>query len=112
MRSGSDEAPSAIFSEFQAFAFYPIAIYGLVKFVRFRNAGFLAFAVLGHVAVVLTHNGAALRFTPVLLAIAVFQAWQFKSWKLFWAKCSCAAFRSADGSCLVPQPRGNEVRAH
>jgi hypothetical protein len=78
-------------AEFVAFAFYPIAIYGLAVFARSRDVRYLGLAVLGHAAVMLTHNGAALMFTPVLVAFLFFQSWQFRSLKLLsWQTASLA----------------------
>ena len=99
--------------EFQAFAFYPIAIYGLVKFAaipqrripRLRCAGPCSGCVDSQRSSAHVYTRSPGNRCLSSVAVQILEA-------SLVARSGGAAFRSADGFCLVPQPRGNEVRAH
>jgi uncharacterized membrane protein len=69
-------------AEFTAFPFYPLTLYGFARFARDRERRFLLLAAIGLAAIVLSHNAAALLFTPILIVFLVLVSWSGRSWRL------------------------------
>lgn len=74
-------------AEFAAFPFFAITLYGFAAFARQRKAWQLALGATGYAGVLLSHNPAALLFTPLVLSFNVFVAWRERSQKLLLHEC-------------------------
>jgi 6-pyruvoyl-tetrahydropterin synthase related domain len=71
-------------AEFSAFAFYPLILYAFAKFSIQRDKRFLLLGAAAFGALILCHNASALLFSPLLMLFFCYQAWQRRSWQMFW----------------------------
>ena len=70
-------------AEFTAFPFYPLALYGFGRHARDGDRRYLVLGSVGYAAVLLSHNAAALMFSPLLLLFIIFNSWPSRSPTLF-----------------------------
>jgi len=63
-------------SEFYAFVFYPLIVWALIRLCESPAMGNVALLGLTYGGLVLTHNVSALIFSPFVLCLALFLAWQ------------------------------------
>jgi len=82
-------------AEFAAFPFFAFALYGFGAYAKFRERKYLLTGVAAFAGVLLSHNGAALLFAPMLGALIVLDAYTAKSWRLFFAESAGIALALA-----------------
>ena len=70
-------------AESAAFPFMPLALYGFGAYAREGRLKHLMVGALGYAGVLLSHNPAALFFTPLVGAFVVFTAWMARSRRVF-----------------------------
>lgn len=63
-------------AEFAAFPFYAFALYGFGAYAKRKKIGYLLLGALAYAGVLFSHNGAALFFTPLLLAFFALIAYE------------------------------------
>ena len=69
-------------AEFTAFPFYPLTLFGFARFARDRDRRFLLLGAIGLAAVFMSHNAAALLFTPIVMVFIGWVSWSERSLKL------------------------------
>jgi hypothetical protein len=71
------------FSEFSAFPFYPLVLYGFGRHAASREKQYLLLGALAYSAIWFAHSPAALLFSPLAGAFLIFAAWRERSGRLF-----------------------------
>jgi hypothetical protein len=69
-------------AEFSAFPFFAFSLYGFGAFAQSRERRHFLTGAAAYAGVLLSHNPAALFFTPLLAGFTLFTAWRARSWKL------------------------------
>src|SRR5262249_13368933 len=90
-------------AEFTAFAFYPLALYGFARHARDGSPRALCLGSLASGAVFVSHNPAALLFTPIVTAFALFQAWRYSS-RMLLVRQMAAIFLGVAAAAFVWMP--------
>jgi len=68
-------------AEFAAFPFYAFCLFGFGAYARSRKRSHWLTGVLAYAGILFSHNGAALFFTPLLLAFFLLTAYEARSWR-------------------------------
>lgn len=69
-------------AEFFAFPFYAFALYGFGAYAKCRKSHYLLLGSVAYAGVLLSHNAAALFFTPMLLGFFMLTAASERSWRV------------------------------
>lgn len=78
------------FSEFSAFPFYPLAIYGFARHAESRRGAHLLIGIAAYAAIWYAHTPAALLFSPLLGAFLIFTAWRARDVRLLLRQAAAA----------------------
>ena len=71
-------------AEFAAFPFFALALYGFGAYAKRGEHRALLLGAAAYSGVLVSHNAAALLFTPLLLAFLVFTSWTAGRWSVLW----------------------------
>ncbi|HEY0140916.1 MAG TPA: YfhO family protein [Thermoanaerobaculia bacterium] len=79
------------FSEFAAFPFYPLVLYGFARHAESRDRRYLVLGAVAYAALWFAHTPAALLFSPLLGAFLLFLAWRARSGTMLASHVAVAA---------------------
>ena len=71
-------------AEFAAFPFFALALYGFGAYAKREEKRALILGAAAYAGVIVSHNAAALLFTPLLVMFLVFTSWNAGRWNVLW----------------------------